>query len=122
LARALDRVLAAANRYNAVWDIVPDLSRFATYTNFIQGFWFSADLVRAGPISASYVIMVAFLWAWLVVTSELQMAMPKLVAVAQGKLNETRPASLPAIPARSSPTRLRACPISRTVRRKTVES
>jgi hypothetical protein len=30
--------------------------------------------------------MVAFLWAWLVVTSNLQTAVPQLVAVAQGKL------------------------------------
>jgi hypothetical protein len=69
--RAVERIHAAADQYNAVWDIVSDLSRFATYTSLIQGFLFSANLVRAGNISASYDNMVALLRARLVVTSDL---------------------------------------------------
>jgi hypothetical protein len=49
---ALVRVHAVADRYNAVWDIVSDLSRSATCAIFIKGFWFSADLAHAGHISA----------------------------------------------------------------------
>jgi ATP-binding cassette, subfamily B (MDR/TAP), member 1 len=51
---------------------------------FIQGFWFGARLVRAGRLSAGDVM--AVFWACLIATSNLQMAVPQLVAVAKGKL------------------------------------
>jgi ATP-binding cassette subfamily B (MDR/TAP) protein 1 len=80
----LDRVRAAADRCNAVWAVTSGLSQFATYAMFVQGFWFGARQVRAGKLSAGDVM--AVFWACLIATSNLQMALPQLVAVTKGKL------------------------------------
>jgi ATP-binding cassette subfamily B (MDR/TAP) protein 1 len=80
----LDRIRAAADGCNSVWAVTSGLSQFATYAMFVQGFWFGARQVRAGHLSAGDVM--AVFWACLIATSNMQMAIPQLVAITKGKL------------------------------------
>jgi ATP-binding cassette subfamily B (MDR/TAP) protein 1 len=83
ISRTLEHIRASADRCNAIWGITSAFSQFATYAMFIQGFWYGAREVRAGRISAGDVM--AVFWACLIATSNLQMGVPQLLAVAKGK-------------------------------------
>jgi ATP-binding cassette, subfamily B (MDR/TAP), member 1 len=85
--RAVDDVHAAPDRCDAIWGPAsgPLPVRDLHYI-FIHGFRFNARLVRAGHLSTGDVMITAVLWGWLVVTSNVQIAVPRLVARSVGKV------------------------------------
>lgn len=82
-ASLLARIPTALTSLPAIWGVTAGMSQFVTMAMFVQGFWFGAYLVRQGKNQPGDVM--AVFWACLIATSNLQMTIPLVVALAKGK-------------------------------------
>ncbi|KAG2006754.1 multidrug resistance protein 1, variant 2 [Coprinopsis cinerea AmutBmut pab1-1] len=76
-------MLSYAKKLSLVWGLSSGIAQFVMMCMFVQGFWFGSKLVREGKVSPGDVM--AVFWACLIATSNLQMCIPQVIAVAKGK-------------------------------------
>lgn len=82
-AASIARMTSMDVKSNIGWGICGGMSQFISMAMFVQGFWFGTKLVRDGSAQPGDVMSV--FWACLIASSNLQMCLPQVIVVNNGK-------------------------------------